>query len=121
MPQRVFKTRQAWQPHAGSVRLRGRSARVLREAHGPGEEEAGKNNDADEPEGEVEKDGREQQMHDGYVGCSRSVLEPTVRTGRVRLDDRMERQAVRKRPERAERLARAKRLRHGLVARTIEQ
>lgn len=28
MPQRVFKTRQAWQPHAGSVRLRGRSVRV---------------------------------------------------------------------------------------------
>jgi hypothetical protein len=27
VPQRVFKTRQAWQPHAGSVRLRGRSAK----------------------------------------------------------------------------------------------
>ena len=27
VPQRVFKTRQAWQPHAGSVRLRGRSVK----------------------------------------------------------------------------------------------
>ncbi len=29
MPQRVFKTRQVWQPQAGSVRLRGRSVHAF--------------------------------------------------------------------------------------------